>query len=259
MRRVEAPRVNFLRVLVAFLTLISSNARAALGQQQFPAPTEATARCRDGTYSFSRHHSGTCSHHGGVDVWLDQRPSSARRAIDTVQHPSATNAPNCGGKCGVERWPVKTLSDPERQRVKLQPIDETVEDLVLLPRPGYLPATGRADPVEVTVYRVKARLISLFTEADGDYHLVLASPNDPSITMIAEVPDPECSGACASGFVATYAQVRKDLMDHLNAPGGEPRPLIHVTGVGFFDYLHGQLGVAPNGIELHPVLKVEFP
>ena len=33
-------------------------------------PTGATARCRDGTYSFSRHRSGTCSHHGGVEEWL---------------------------------------------------------------------------------------------------------------------------------------------------------------------------------------------
>jgi hypothetical protein len=27
-----------------------------------------------------------------------------------------------------------------------------------------------------------------------------------------------------------------------------------VVGVAFFDYKHGQTGVAPNGIELHPVL-----
>jgi hypothetical protein len=27
-----------------------------------------------------------------------------------------------------------------------------------------------------------------------------------------------------------------------------------ITGVAFFDFLHGQTGVAPNGIELHPVL-----
>jgi hypothetical protein len=27
-----------------------------------------------------------------------------------------------------------------------------------------------------------------------------------------------------------------------------------VTGVAFFDYDHGQTGVAPNAIELHPVL-----
>ncbi len=34
-------------------------------------PAGATALCKDGTYSFSQHHSGTCSHHGGVARWLD--------------------------------------------------------------------------------------------------------------------------------------------------------------------------------------------
>src|ERR1700694_3621352 len=33
-------------------------------------PVGATAKCRDGTYSFSQHHSGTCSYHGGVAQWL---------------------------------------------------------------------------------------------------------------------------------------------------------------------------------------------
>lgn len=33
-------------------------------------PAGATAKCNDGTYSFSQHHSGTCSHHGGVAEWL---------------------------------------------------------------------------------------------------------------------------------------------------------------------------------------------
>lgn len=33
-------------------------------------PAGATAECRDGTYSFSLHHSGSCSHHGGVSSWL---------------------------------------------------------------------------------------------------------------------------------------------------------------------------------------------
>jgi hypothetical protein len=28
-----------------------------------------TARCADGTYSYSAHHSGTCSWHGGVAQW----------------------------------------------------------------------------------------------------------------------------------------------------------------------------------------------
>ena len=30
----------------------------------------ATAICKDGTYSYSQHRSGTCSHHGGVRTWL---------------------------------------------------------------------------------------------------------------------------------------------------------------------------------------------
>jgi len=34
------------------------------------APAGASAHCRDGSYSFSTHRRGTCSHHGGVEQWL---------------------------------------------------------------------------------------------------------------------------------------------------------------------------------------------
>jgi Protein of unknown function (DUF3761) len=34
------------------------------------APAGSTALCEDGTYSFSQHRQGTCSHHGGVAKWL---------------------------------------------------------------------------------------------------------------------------------------------------------------------------------------------
>ncbi len=37
-------------------------------------PKGATARCRDGIFSFSKHRRGTCSHHGGVAVWLKTLP-----------------------------------------------------------------------------------------------------------------------------------------------------------------------------------------
>lgn len=48
-------------------------ATAAQGQGPVQAdspPAGASAKCRDGTYSFSTHRRGTCSHHGGVDTWL---------------------------------------------------------------------------------------------------------------------------------------------------------------------------------------------
>jgi len=36
----------------------------------YSAPAGATAQCRDGTYSFSEHARGTCSHHEGVARWI---------------------------------------------------------------------------------------------------------------------------------------------------------------------------------------------
>jgi hypothetical protein len=53
----------------AAVALVVACATAAAGIAGPPAG--ATARCRDGHYSFSQHHSGTCSDHGGVAVWLD--------------------------------------------------------------------------------------------------------------------------------------------------------------------------------------------
>lgn len=41
-------------------------------EESSTVPAGATARCNDGTYSFSEHHSGTCSYHGGVAEWLDE-------------------------------------------------------------------------------------------------------------------------------------------------------------------------------------------
>ena len=44
----------------------STNGTSAVG---------ATARCVDGTLSYSTHRSGTCSHHGGVAQWINPPPS----------------------------------------------------------------------------------------------------------------------------------------------------------------------------------------
>src|SRR5438874_10353652 len=38
--------------------------------QSATVPAGATAQCADGSYSFSEHRRGTCSHHGGVSRWL---------------------------------------------------------------------------------------------------------------------------------------------------------------------------------------------
>src|SRR5713226_6823619 len=201
-------KVRFLLTLCLASGLAAVPARHAYAlptqQPQHPtpsAPTGATARCRDGTYSFSKHRSGTCSHHGGVGTWLTRdSTNSGLRSYDTTRV-IAPPLPVCGGECGIERWTVKTLSDREGGRVRLHDtLNTTIEALVALRRPVLLATDARADPVELTMYRVEARLLWLFTENDHDYHLVLASLRDTAITMIAEVPDPGCAGACASGF-----------------------------------------------------------
>jgi len=57
------------------------------------APPGATARCNDGTYSFSQHHSGTCSHHGGVAQWLTG--TSSVSAGSTVLLAPRTRSVDC--------------------------------------------------------------------------------------------------------------------------------------------------------------------
>jgi len=52
-------------------TYVNSSGNTVCSPYSSPsAPAGATAQCVDGTYSFSQHHSGTCSYHGGVAQWL---------------------------------------------------------------------------------------------------------------------------------------------------------------------------------------------
>lgn len=46
-------------------------AKPAKSAAMTSSPEGATAKCKDGSFSKSKHHSGTCSRHGGVDSWLD--------------------------------------------------------------------------------------------------------------------------------------------------------------------------------------------
>ncbi|WP_326622121.1 DUF3761 domain-containing protein [Streptomyces decoyicus] len=52
-----------------------SGGSASGGEEQPQAPAGASARCNDGTYSYSAHRRGTCSHHHGVAVWLRSLPA----------------------------------------------------------------------------------------------------------------------------------------------------------------------------------------
>ena len=56
--------------MTRFTILLAVLLALAIPAASAAAPPGATALCRDGTYSYSKHRPGTCSHHGGVARWL---------------------------------------------------------------------------------------------------------------------------------------------------------------------------------------------
>ncbi len=174
--------------------------------------------------------------------------SASRRARSTTTH------------CGTERWPVKTLEAGPYRRDPVQPATVTQLTEIMPPTREMLDhANTSRFAQETVVYQVTALLIGYKVESDTDYHLVFADPASPQVTMIGEIPSPKCSPA---EFGSVFAGERV-FIDSIGGKAtakfrrlAKPVPVV-VTGVGFFDFLHGQTGVAPNGFELHPVLAIE--
>jgi hypothetical protein len=48
---------------------VTKSAANAIKGRPSDAPSDATAKCKDGTYSKAKQHSGACSSHGGVADW----------------------------------------------------------------------------------------------------------------------------------------------------------------------------------------------
>ena len=161
-------------------------------------------------------------------------------------------------QCGVERWSVKTGTDPDAGSVDLgRAVSTTVADLTSLPYPAGLPGNSRVRPTETTVFSVTATVSWYKREDDSDYHVVVEDERGNS--MITEIPHPDCVRQ-GSPFAAQIVTARAQFDARLQASTSFKNAglLARVTGVGFFDFKHGQRGLAPNAIELHPVLSIEF-
>jgi Big-like domain-containing protein/lamin tail-like protein len=160
--------------------------------------------------------------------------------------------------CGVERWSVKTGTDPDAALVDLDhPVPTTIAALRAIPAPVTPPDNARVTPTETTVYIVHATLTLYKKETDVDYHIVLQ--DEIGNTLITEVPCPCCVGI-TSPFLNAVTTARAQFDAELTAlPFFQSVSIpVIVKGVGFFDFIHGQTGVAPNGIELHPILDIAF-
>lgn len=173
-----------------------------------------------------------------------------------------------GASCGRERWNVKTATDPAAGQIKFAPVKTTVAALgaEASTNPGN-PDQPRDSGVESQVYEVTAELVEAKRESDSDFHLVL---HEGGATMIAEIPN---APGCTEPPITERVSVLEEQIEHARAafvqefgePQGYPASGLKIghqvtlTGVGFFDVPHGQTGVAPNAVELHPVLSIQDP
>jgi hypothetical protein len=164
--------------------------------------------------------------------------------------------PLARAECGEERASVKLGTDAGAQHVAAAIRDTTIAELTEIRQPSKLPTATRVAPVETSTYRLHAVLVAYKLEADGDYHLVLR--DESGRTLIAEIPAADCA---SHGAWSVQVAAARSWASAALRPSSKLRHIsiaVDVTGVGFFDVLHGQTGVAPNGIELHPVLAIGF-
>ncbi|MDQ6943074.1 MAG: hypothetical protein M3169_11260 [Candidatus Eremiobacteraeota bacterium] len=180
--------------------------------------------------------------------------------------PTGGGGSGCGISCGVERWHVKTMSDTFASQVNRNVQIVTVDTLIHAAVPSGLSSSSdnvRFSPWELQAVRVRGTIVGWKTESDNDYHVVISDMNNPNETMIIEPPSSSCSGACQSGYGALYQSARNAFVTCLGSPPSSftapgKTVVVDITGVPMFDLLHGQTGVAPNGIEIHPVMSVAF-
>ena len=239
---------------------------------------------------------GCCSDHGGISsscssngrVYCADGTVSPSCLCSTCGVPSATPTPTCSGggtlvgnmcvcpggsqwaaiegvchtpiaatACGVKRWRVKTATDTTVPEVDPVQIPTNIENLVGFSVPLVRPDAARAGTVERTTFVIDGRLTDYEMSDDSDYHLVVRGVSGQS--MIVEIPHPACVGVESpyrSEITAARAAVDNAVATTRSFKSTSIP--IRITGLGFFDDIHGQRGVAPNGIELHPVIAAAF-
>lgn len=173
-----------------------------------------------------------------------------------------TSAITTAQDCGVKRWDVKTLSDFDTTYIDFtHVVNSTVHDQINLPKP--IGQNTFRMKLEDTVYSIECYIIAFKKETDDkDIHVVIQDPVTKE-TMVAEVISWECMSVKKTSRVqqfkdldewfAKYIGIPKTKFTYLSKP-----KLIRLTGVGFFDFFHGQKGMSPNGREIHPVLSIEL-
>jgi hypothetical protein len=186
-------------------------------------------------------------------VSLQLLPAGCKKAAPAAEEEENELITSSG--CGTERWAVKTGTDSAAGSVTHVPTDTAIATMIAYARPSPPATTNRVAPEETTMWRLtNVTLTGFKLEQDSDVHLVIS---DGTHTMIAEIPAPNC---VSSGPFQAAIQKARTTFTAKYTPGSMTtvHDTVSLIGVGFFDNPHGQTGVAPNAIELHPVLGICF-
>ena len=170
----------------------------------------------------------------------------------------------CGmGACALNRPEVKSLRDPGADQIAFAGADPHHGLGAERPPPHCGPAGNRrVREEERRVYEVIGRITRVKRESDHDVHIALADLQNPADRLIVEIKDPAFRGTGRSPHKAALVAAQRSF-DALVATSGVTRladlkgTTVRVTGVGFFDLGHFQIGRSRSCIELHPVLDIE--
>ena len=165
--------------------------------------------------------------------------------------------------CGTERWNIKTLSDKDTIKINFNEIiPSTVHEQVSLEKP-HEKITSRLDS-ETKVYSIKCFIVGYKKENnDKDIHIIIEDI-DTDETMVAEIPSSECFEIQKTSRYLLFKQLQEWFTNNIGQPSSskftylEKHIPVTITGVGFFDFMHGQKGMAENGREIHPVLSIKL-
>lgn len=162
--------------------------------------------------------------------------------------------------CAVNRSQIKSLRDSDARRIRFDTVTTTtITALNAVPSHCGPARNHRVHDEEFRVYQVVGRIVRVKQERDHDIHMVLEDPANPSERLVVESDDPDWRDNRASPYRVQLAAARHMLDDLMKgAPDHwEHGMQVRVTGVGFFDMAHFQIGRSRSCIELHPMLSIE--
>jgi hypothetical protein len=176
----------------------------------------------------------------------------------TADAVARTSARAPGDWCGGPLWRLETLSDPERQRVKLDRIPTSISDIAALKSPT-LAGLKRSSSFQLNSWRLTAVIDRYRIASDGEIVLVLYDIPSGKY-MNAYLPNPQClpkTTVNRSGIIAA----RKQLTDHCPQATAAWQLLgtsVDVSGVGFFNPVRITRGGLPSGAELRPLTNLKI-